>query len=90
MPIIVVAINHLRVSDISRQNLMEAVRATGDTYHAIGKLFEEQPKLDWEPLGDVLHLYKGIISSFPDILTVHKVSEMKSHILLQQLSWTIM
>ncbi|KAJ9598203.1 hypothetical protein L9F63_011123 [Diploptera punctata] len=58
--------------DIDRRNLMEAVRTTGDTYNEIGKLFEEQPKLDWEPLGDMLHLYKGIISSFPDILTVHK------------------
>ncbi|PNF21155.1 Sorting nexin lst-4 [Cryptotermes secundus] len=61
----------------ARQNLMEAVRVTGNTYHEIGKLFEEQPKLDWEPLADVLHLYKGIISSFPDILTVHKGSLQK-------------
>jgi sorting nexin-9/18/33 len=75
----VVAYNHLYVSESARQNLTEAVRVTGNTYHEIGKLFEEQPKLDWEPLADVLHLYKGIISSFPDILTVHKVSEMYSH-----------
>lgn len=46
---------------------------TGEAYNSIGRLFEEQPKLDWEPLGDVLHLYRGIIASFPDILTVHKV-----------------
>ncbi|XP_063218973.1 sorting nexin lst-4 isoform X1 [Bacillus rossius redtenbacheri] len=52
--------------------LAEAVKATGEAYHLIGKLFEDQPKMDWEPLGDILHLYKGIISSFPDILTVHK------------------
>ncbi|XP_069692869.1 sorting nexin lst-4 isoform X2 [Periplaneta americana] len=64
-------------SDNARRNLTEAIRVTGDTYHEIGKLFEEQPKLDWEPLGDVLHLYKGIISSFPDILTVHKGSLQK-------------
>jgi sorting nexin-9/18/33 len=66
----------LYVPDSARRSLTEAVRVTGDTYHEIGKLFEEQPKLDWEPLGDVLHLYKGIISSFPDILTVHKVSKI--------------
>ncbi|XP_049781970.1 sorting nexin lst-4 isoform X2 [Schistocerca cancellata] len=55
-----------------RASLTVAVRRTGDTYHDIGKLYEEQPKLDWEPLADTLHIYKGMISSFPDILTVHR------------------
>ena len=75
---------NLCISDSARRNLTEAIRVTGDTYCEIGKLFEEQPKLDWEPLGDVLHLYKGIISSYPDILTVHKVSEMYSYLLFLQ------
>jgi sorting nexin-9/18/33 len=48
---------------------------TGDAYNNIGKMFEEQPKLDWEPLGDQMHIYKGMLTSFPDILQVHKVSE---------------
>jgi hypothetical protein len=69
------------ISDSARRNLTEAIRVTGDTYCEIGKLFEEQPKADWEPLGDVLHLYKGIISSYPDILTVHKVSEVCSYLM---------
>ncbi|XP_068082349.1 sorting nexin lst-4 isoform X2 [Anabrus simplex] len=56
----------------SRRNLSQAVRKTGETYNEIGKLFEDQPKSDWEPLGDMLHIYKGILASFPDILTVHK------------------
>ncbi|XP_026277188.1 sorting nexin lst-4 [Frankliniella occidentalis] len=55
-----------------RANLSVAIKMTGEAYNEIGRLFEEQPKLDWEPLGDVLHLYRGIIASFPDILTVHK------------------
>lgn len=55
-----------------RANLSRAIKMTGEAYNDIGGLFEEQPKLDWEPLGDVLHLYRGIIASFPDILTVHK------------------
>jgi len=33
---------------------------------------EDQPRLDLEPLGDVLHDYRGLLSSFPDIITVHK------------------
>ncbi|XP_050528559.1 sorting nexin-9 isoform X3 [Daktulosphaira vitifoliae] len=56
----------------SRANLTNALKKTGDVYNEIGKLIEEQPKLDWEPFGDMLHIYKGIITSFPDILTVHK------------------
>lgn len=52
---------------------MEAIKGTGNAYNEIGKLFEDQPKLDWEPLGDVLHIYKGVISAYPDILTIHKV-----------------
>lgn len=33
---------------------------------------EDQPKYDWEPLCDVLHIYKGLIGSFPDILNLHR------------------
>jgi hypothetical protein len=75
---------YLCVSDSARRNLTEAIRVTGETYCEIGKLFEEQPKLDWEPLGDVLHLYKGIISSYPDIVTVQKVSGMYPYLMLLQ------
>ena len=57
-----------------RADFHKALKETGDAYTDIGLLFEEQPKLDWEPLGDLLHLYKGIITSFPDILSAHKVS----------------
>jgi len=74
----------LCVSDSARRSLTEAIRVTGDTYCEIGKLFEEQPKLDWEPLSDVLHSYKGVISSYPDILTVHKVSEMYPYLMFLQ------
>lgn len=52
---------------------MEAIKETGHAYFEIGKLFDDQPKQDWEPLGDMLHIYKGIISAYPDILTIHKV-----------------
>ncbi|XKL65289.1 hypothetical protein PGB90_008709 [Kerria lacca] len=56
----------------SRVSLMEAIKETGHAYFEIGKLFDDQPKQDWEPLGDMLHIYKGIISAYPDILTIHK------------------
>ncbi|KAG8305230.1 Sorting nexin-9 [Homalodisca vitripennis] len=60
----------MRGSDNS--GLSESIRYVGDTYNDIGKLFDEQPKHDWGPLGDILHIYKGILAAFPDILTVHK------------------
>ncbi|XP_065215690.1 sorting nexin-9-like [Planococcus citri] len=59
-------------SGYSRAHVMEAIKETGHSYNEVGKLFDEQPKLDWEPLGDMLHIYKGIITAFPDILTIHK------------------
>nr|CAD7576100.1 unnamed protein product [Timema californicum] len=62
----------IKSSGSEQSFLAEAIKKTGDTYNQIGKLFEDQPKYDWEPLGDTLHLYKGILASFPDILTVHK------------------
>nr|XP_014285831.1 sorting nexin lst-4 isoform X1 [Halyomorpha halys] len=52
--------------------LTAGIRKIGVTYDEIGKLFEEQPKMDWEPLGDMLHIYKGILSSIPEILSLHK------------------
>jgi len=54
------------------KGLAEAIRYAGETYNDIARLFEEQPKHDWEPLGDLLHIYKGILAAFPDILSVHK------------------
>ncbi|KAK7874567.1 hypothetical protein R5R35_013137 [Gryllus longicercus] len=62
----------LDVATGNRRSLSDAVKKTGETYNEIGKLYEEQPKLDWEPLGDTLHIYKGILASFPDILAIHK------------------
>jgi sorting nexin-9/18/33 len=52
---------------------VEAVKGTGHAFFEIGTLFDEQPKQDWEPLGDFLHIYKGVISVFPEIFTNHKV-----------------
>lgn len=66
------AFNMEEASGSSERSLTAAIKKSGTAYNEIGKLFEEQPKLDWEPLGDVLHIFKGILAAFPDILTVHK------------------
>lgn len=63
----------LEADDSGRGKLMRALKATGDAYNDIGKLYEDQPKFDWEPLADKFHIYRGIISSFPDVISIHKV-----------------
>lgn len=57
----------------SRSQLTQAIKDTGNAYDEIGKMFEEQPKFDWEPLSDKFHIYRGIISSFSDVTSIHKV-----------------
>ncbi|GAU97003.1 hypothetical protein RvY_08367 [Ramazzottius varieornatus] len=57
--------------------LTEAIKTTGDTYDAIGKLFEEQPRHDIDPMMDTLHIYRGLLASFPEILDIQKRSSQK-------------
>lgn len=58
-------------SDSSRR-LTEAVGHTGRTYDSIGELFAEQPQNDFVPLIEGLKEYSGMLSTYPDILQVHK------------------
>lgn len=62
---------------ISTSKLTSAIKLTGGAYIEIGRMYEEQPKHDWEPLGDKFHLYKGIVGSFPDALANHKGAVQK-------------
>lgn len=59
-------------SIVSTSKLTSAIKMTGGAYIEIGRMFEDQPKYDWEPLGDKFHLYKGIVNGFPDALSNHK------------------
>nr|CAH0112006.1 unnamed protein product [Daphnia galeata] len=52
--------------------LTRALSHTADTYDQIALLCEDQPRLDFEPMGDLLHDYRGLLASFPDIIVVHK------------------
>ncbi|KAJ8668097.1 hypothetical protein QAD02_009760 [Eretmocerus hayati] len=61
----------------SRCRLTQALKETGDAYNEIGRLYEEQPKFDWEPLADKFHIYRGIISSFSDVVSIHKSAVLK-------------
>ncbi|XP_073967165.1 sorting nexin 33-like protein SH3PX1 [Choristoneura fumiferana] len=64
-------------SIVSTSKLTSAIKMTGGAYIEIGRMYEEQPKYDWEPLGDKFHLYKGIVGSFPDALANHKGAVQK-------------
>lgn len=55
-------------------NLTNAIICTGEAYEEIGKMFDEQPRNDWEPFGDVMHDYKGLLAGWPGILQIHAVS----------------
>ncbi|KAG7207117.1 hypothetical protein KM043_000992 [Ampulex compressa] len=67
----------LEADDGARGRLTLALKATGDAYNEIGRLYEEQPKYDWEPLADKFHIYRGIIGNFPDVISIHKSAVQK-------------
>ncbi|XP_011640493.1 sorting nexin lst-4 isoform X1 [Pogonomyrmex barbatus] len=71
------SLSHALEADDNGGNLTRALKATGDAYNDIGKLYEDQPKFDWEPLSDKFHIYRGIISSFPDVISIHKSAMQK-------------
>lgn len=59
--------------------LTQAIRNTGETYDEIGKMYEEQSKYDAEPMADVLHEYKGMLTAWPDVLHVQKCALTKTN-----------
>lgn len=52
--------------------LNEAIRQTSAAYEDISRLFEEEPKYDFEPMADILHQYRGLLSGWPEILQLHR------------------
>jgi sorting nexin-9/18/33 len=58
-------------------SLSQSVGNTAGIFISIGKMYEDQAKRDWQPFCDKLHVYRGILSSFPDILSEHKNAQQK-------------
>lgn len=58
-------------------SLATSIGRTGGLFISIGQMYGEQPKLDWIPFSDRLHVYRGILGSFPDILSTHKGAMQK-------------
>ncbi|XP_035208787.1 sorting nexin lst-4-like, partial [Stegodyphus dumicola] len=69
-------------SSPSSDPLTAAIKHTAGVYEELGKMYEDQPKYDVEPMADVLHEYKGMLSAWPDVIHIqksalNKVSEHK-------------
>ncbi|XP_065359083.1 sorting nexin-18 [Calliphora vicina] len=72
-----ICIDERRAPPSNNKSLSESLSKIGDIFAAIGQQSGEQPKLDWIPFSDRLHIYRGILSSFPDILSTHKGAMQK-------------
>lgn len=62
---------------ITNINLSNSVGQAAGVFIAIGQLFGDQPKLDFIPFSDRLHIYRGILGTFPDVMAVHKGAMQK-------------
>lgn len=57
---------------ITAINLSNSVGQAAGVFIGIGQIIGEQPKHDFIPFADCLHIYRGILGDFPDVLNVHK------------------
>lgn len=52
--------------------LSNSVGKTAAVYIKIGNYCGDQPRFDWIPFSDRLHIYRGVLSCFPDVQAEHK------------------
>ncbi|XP_012676648.1 sorting nexin-18b [Clupea harengus] len=52
--------------------LNQAIAFTGEAYEVIGDYFADQPRQDIDPIADLLAIYQGHLTNFPDIIHVQK------------------
>lgn len=62
---------------ITNINLSNSVGQTAGVFISIGQLFGDQPKSDWIPFCDRLHIYRGVLGGFPDVLAVQRSAMQK-------------
>lgn len=63
------AITHIKLSS--------SVGQAAGVFISIGQIIGDQPKFDFIPFSDRLHIYRGILGGFPDVLAVHKGAMQK-------------
>lgn len=62
---------------ITNINLSKSVGHAAGLFINIAQLYGDQPKNDWIPFCDRLHIYRGVLNGFPDVLSVHKSGMQK-------------
>lgn len=62
---------------ITNINLSNSVGQAAGVFISIGQMFGEQPNIDWIPFCDRLHIYRGVLTGFPDMLAVHRGAMQK-------------
>lgn len=65
----------------NNQALIGAIRGTANTYDDIGKLFDEQHWVDFGPLANLMHEYRGVLDAWPEITHVYRgaITKKKEH-----------
>lgn len=58
-------------------SLSNSVGQTAGIFINIGQMFADQPKHDFIPFSDRLHIYRGLLNSFPDALNEYKNAVQK-------------
>uniref|UniRef100_A0A182IRN7 Sorting nexin n=1 Tax=Anopheles atroparvus TaxID=41427 RepID=A0A182IRN7_ANOAO len=58
-------------------SLSNSVGQAAGVFIAIGQLFGEQPKHDFVPLSDRLHIYRGLLAGWPDTLGEYRNAVQK-------------
>lgn len=78
--------NSFDQSDVRDTSLNAAIKGTASIYESVAKLYEEEPRHDFEPLSYILHEYKGILSAWPSILDINKgsLNKKKEYIRLRE------
>lgn len=65
----------------ANRRLIEGMNYASKQYQAMGQVFEEQQWLDFGPLSNLMHEYRGILTAWPEIYQVYKgaIQKKKEH-----------
>ena len=62
---------------ITNVNLSTSVAHVAGVFNGIRQMHGEQPEADWIPFCDRLHIYRGVLSGFPDVLAAQRGAMQK-------------
>lgn len=62
---------------VTQVSLSNAVGQAAGIFISIGQIFSDQPKHDFIPFSDRLHIYRGLLNSFPEALNEYRNAVQK-------------